>query len=104
MMISGSATCNISSLSFKIHFYVFFLFLSTYSPFRRLSMDIDFFYHLLPYSSPPSIDPQLTANSPKEQQTTAKTANQACLFAKSTRPEHVLGGPKLQIAKLNPAD
>ncbi|KAL3850183.1 hypothetical protein ACJIZ3_012065 [Penstemon smallii] len=25
-------------------------------------------------------------------------------FAKSTRPEHVLGGPKQQIAKLNPAD
>ncbi|KAL3821115.1 hypothetical protein ACJIZ3_007020 [Penstemon smallii] len=60
-------------------------------------------FHLLPYSSPPSI-PQLTANSPKEQQTTAKTANQATKFAKSTRPEHVLGGPKQQIAKLNPVD
>ncbi|KAL3824301.1 hypothetical protein ACJIZ3_020330 [Penstemon smallii] len=60
--------------------------------------------HLLPYSSPPSIDPQLTANSPKEQQTTAKTANQATKFAKSTRPEHVLRGPKQHIARLNPAD
>ncbi|KAL3833297.1 hypothetical protein ACJIZ3_008033 [Penstemon smallii] len=91
-------TCSILSIETQSNTRIFMIFKQDkYS----LTLRSIYFNHLLPYSSPPSIDPQLTANSPKEQQTTAKTANQATKFAKSTRPEHVLGGPKQQIAKLN---